>query len=186
MIGEKISNQKIIGILMGSAGATILILYHGDLSFSANTFTGNLMALLNTLAYAFYMVLIKPVMVKYHPITVMKWVFLFGFITALPFTLGSLSTFSAGNLGAGQWLALAFVIIATTFMAYLLTIFALKYLEAGVVSFYIYFQPIIATAIAFWLGKHDFTPSKVIAIMTIFAGVYLVSKKQNGRTEPIN
>jgi len=179
MIGEKISNQKIIGILMGSAGATILILYHGDISFSSNTFTGNLMALLNTLAYAFYMVLIKPVMVKYHPITVMKWVFLFGFLSALPFTLGSLSTFSAGNLEAEQWFALAFVIIATTFLAYLLTIFALKYLEAGVVSFYIYFQPIIATAIAFWLGKHDFTPSKVIAIMTIFAGVYLVSKKKN-------
>jgi drug/metabolite transporter (DMT)-like permease len=115
----------------------------------------------------------------------MKWVFLFGFLSALPFTLGSLSEFSADNLGYEQWFALAFIIIATTFMAYLLTIFALKYLEAGVVSFYIYFQPIIATAIAFWLGKHDFTPSKVIAVITIFAGVYLVSKKRNDSSDPI-
>lgn len=181
LIKEKISLLKIGGIILGSAGAVILILYRGEISFRSNTFTGNLMALLNTMAYAIYMVLIKPVMGKYHPITVMKWVFIFGFISALPFTVGSLSTFSASKLEAGQWFALVFVIVGTTFLAYLFTIFALKYLEAGVVSFYIYLQPIIASSIAFWLGKQDFTPSKGIAVMMIFAGVYFVSKKPNSK-----
>ena len=89
-------------------------------------------------------------------------------------------SFSADKLGSGQWIALAYVIVGTTFLAYLLTIFALKFLEAGVASFYIYLQPLIASGMAFWLGKQDFTVAKGFAVMMIFTGVYLVSRKKNG------
>jgi drug/metabolite transporter (DMT)-like permease len=185
LINEKISAVKISGIIMGTAGAVILILHHGEISFSSNTFSGNLMALLNTIAYAVYLVLIKPVMAKYHPVTVMKWVFLFGFLAALPLTIGSLTTFSTNNFAAGQWFGLAYVVIGTTFLAYLLTIFALKYMEAGVVSFYIYLQPLIASGIAFWLGKQDFTIGKGFAVLMIFTGVYLVSKRKNNNLQHV-
>ena len=185
LIGEKVSTFKISGIILGSVGAVILILHRGEISFRSDTFTGNLMALLNTLAYAIYMVLIKPVMAKYHAITVMKWVFLFGFLFAVPLTFSSMLTFSVDNLGSGQWLALAYVIVATTFLAYLLTIYALKYLEAGVASFYIYLQPLIASGMAFWLGKQDFTVAKALAVMMIFIGVYLVSRKKTGNLAQI-
>lgn len=125
-------------------------------------------------------------MAKYHPITVMKWVFLFGFLSAVPLTAGSLATFSTSDFDAGQWFALAYVVIGTTFLAYLLTIFALKYLEAGVVSFYIYLQPLIASGIAFWLGKQDFTTGKRFAVLMIFTGVYLVSKKKNNNLQHVS
>ncbi|MGB4123547.1 MAG: DMT family transporter, partial [Bacteroidales bacterium] len=73
LLRENVTFLKIIGIGMGAAGAVLLITYQGELSFSSNTFTGNLMALLNTLAYSFYLIIIKPIMKKYSPITVMKW-----------------------------------------------------------------------------------------------------------------
>jgi len=177
LINERISTLKAIGILMGAIGAVMLILYRGNISFDSDTFSGNLLALLNTIAYSVYLVLIKPLMTKYKPITVMKWVFFAGFVFCIPFTLPSMLKISFASFTATSWLSLAYVVVATTFLAYLLTIYALKYVEASVASYYIYLQPFIATLIAFWLGKQDFTLAKGLAAVLIFTGVYFVSRK---------
>ncbi len=185
MIKEKVTFIKITGILLGATGAVILILYRGEISFSSDTFTGNFLALLNTLAYAVYIVLIKPVMARYKPVTVMKLVFLFGFIFILPITLNSIFSVQWNKLDTENWLSLLYVVIATTFLAYLLTIYALKYVEASVASFYIYLQPVIATIIALGLGKQFFTITKALAALLIFGGVYLVSRRQKNSSEQV-
>lgn len=177
MIKERISFFKVAGIILGAGGAVVLITYRGDLSFNSDTFTGNLLAVLNTLAYAIYLVIIKPLMNKYGSITIMKWVFFFGTLFAIPVTIDSAFSLSFAGFSAYTWFSLFFVIVVTTFMAYLLTINALKYVEAGVVSYYIYLQPVIATLISFWLGLQLLTWQHGLAAAMIFAGVYLVSKK---------
>jgi drug/metabolite transporter (DMT)-like permease len=177
LIKERISTFKVIGILLGAGGAIMLITYRGNVSFDSHTFTGNLLALLNTLAYAIYLVAIKPVMNKYHSITIMKWVFLFGMIFTIPVTIGAVNDLDFSAFGAFNWFSLFYVIVGTTFGAYLLTIFALRYVEAGVVSYYIYLQPVIATLISFWLGAQLLTWQHGVGAAMIFTGVYLVSKK---------
>ncbi|OYT12884.1 MAG: EamA family transporter [Bacteroidetes bacterium 4572_114] len=178
LIRERVTFLKAIGILLGATGAVVLILYSGNISLSSDTFTGNLLALLNTLAYAVYLVLIKPMMVKYKPFTVMKWVFFVGFVFCVPATLPSMLEISFATFNTSTWLSLVYVVVATTFLAYLLTIFSLKYVEASVASYYIYLQPFIASVIAFWLGKQDFTFAKGLAATLIFVGVYFVSRKR--------
>lgn len=182
LIREKITGRKVTGIALGASGALILVLYGNHADFGSETFTGNLFAMLNMLAYALYMVIIKPVMRKYHPITVMKWVFLTGLITAFPVTFSHLPSISFTNFETTTWLSLLYVIVATTFLAYLLTIYALKQVEAGVVSYYIYLQPIVVAVIAFWLGQQNFTLSKLFAAILIFSGVYLVSGRNRNRS----
>ena len=86
IIGEKISLQKIIGIALGATGASYLILHQGSISFTSNTFVGNLFVLINAASYAAFLVIVKPLMKKYSAITVMKWVFLFGTIYVIPFS----------------------------------------------------------------------------------------------------
>jgi len=86
LIKERITTRKVGGIVLGASGALILLVYGNHVDFGSDTFKGNLLAVCNMLAYALYMVIIKPVMRKYHPFTVMKWVFLTGFITTLPIT----------------------------------------------------------------------------------------------------
>jgi drug/metabolite transporter (DMT)-like permease len=177
LIKERVSAFKIAGILLGAGGAVVLITYRGDLSFGSHTFAGNLLALLNTMAYAIYLVIIKPVMNKYSSITIMKWVFLFGTLFTIPVTITSAVKISFAEFAAFNWFSLFYVIIGTTFGAYLLTIFALRYVEAGVVSYYIYLQPLIATLISFWLGVQLVSWQHGLAAAMIFLGVYLVSKK---------
>jgi len=174
---EKVTPLKIAGILLGSAGSVIMIVYHGDITFDSDTFKGNLFALLNTLAYAVYLIMIKPVMNKYSSVAVMKWAFGFGVLFSVPISFQSMLSVSFSNFIASAWSALVFVVVATTFLAYLFTIYALKRVEASVVSFYIYLQPFIAALITAWMGVQPFTVSKVVAAIFIFTGVYLVSGK---------
>jgi len=178
LIKEKVTLKKTAGIILGASGALILILYGNNADFGSDTFTGNLFALINMLAYALYLVIIKPVMARYHPFTVMKWVFLAGLVTTLPITFTHLPEISFSGFAPQSWVSLIYVVIATTFLAYLLTIYALKHVEASVASFYIYLQPVIVAIIAFWIGRQDFTLSKVIAALLIFTGVYLVSRRE--------
>ncbi|HNV49591.1 MAG TPA: DMT family transporter [Bacteroidales bacterium] len=185
LLRENVTFLKIIGIGMGAAGAVLLITYQGELSFSSNTFTGNLMALLNTLAYSFYLIIIKPIMKKYSPITVMKWAFLYGTIFSLPLTLHSAIDISFEGFTINTWFSLFFVIVLTTFMAYLLTIYGLKYLDAGVVSYYVYLQPIIVTGIAYFISSNPLSWQHIIAASLIFGGVWLVSLKNPRLTTPL-
>jgi drug/metabolite transporter (DMT)-like permease len=69
----------------------------------------------------------------------------------------------------------AFVVIGTTFMAYLLNVYALKTVSSTTVSFYIYLQPLIAAFAATILGTDQLSMSMISSAILIFSGVYLVS-----------
>ena len=75
---ERITSNKWIGIILGMAGAVMVILTTGNMSLQSATFTGNVLVFINAAAFALYLVLIKPLMTKYHPMTVIRWIFIFG------------------------------------------------------------------------------------------------------------
>jgi drug/metabolite transporter (DMT)-like permease len=120
----------------------------------------------------------KPYMQKYQTVTVMKWIFLFGFIYISPFGMDDLLAVKWTSLSSQTLFAMAFVVVATTFLAYLLNTYALKALSSSVVSMYIYLQPFLATLIAVILGKDELTVIKVISATLIISGVYLASRKK--------
>jgi drug/metabolite transporter (DMT)-like permease len=139
---------------------------------------GNIFILINISAYAMYLVLIKPMMESYHPFTVMKWVFIFGFIAVAPFTSHTL--FELGNdvLTTNTLLSLAYVVLGTTMLAYLLTIYGLKYLKASSAGYYIYLQPLMAGLIGLIGFGEVITLQKILSAVLIFAGVYFVNRKR--------
>lgn len=175
VIGERITPQKVGGIFIGICGAAGLILYKNQLSISSTGFIGDLFIFLNATSYAIYLVLVKPLMKKYQPITVIKWVFLFGFLFVFPFGFNEFTTINWESFPTNIWYAFAFVIVGTTFLAYLFNIYGLKELNPTVVSTYIYSQPLIATVVALILQKDELSWVKIISALFIFAGVYLVS-----------
>lgn len=175
MLKEKITSRKVLGVLIGACGAVILILYGQKLNFNRNGMLGDFMVMINAISYAIYLVLVKYLMKKYHPITVVKWVFVFGAIFAFPFGIGQLSEIEWASFTSWVWIAVAYVLIFTTFFAYLLNAFALKTVQASTASTYIYLQPLLATMIAVLVASDHLAPLKVISGILIFIGVYLVS-----------
>ena len=171
---ESVTWQKILGLVLGSAGA-LLILGGKGFSFNSGTVWGDFLILVNATSFAIYLVIVRPLMKKYHPLTVIKWVFFFGLIPVFFFGLGQFNQVDWTNLPPQIWACLAFIVICTTFFAYLLSILALRSVHSSVVGAYIYLQPVVATIISISLGRDHITLEKVVSAMLIFSGVYLVS-----------
>ena len=181
LASETITKRKILGIALGATGAISLITYGGAVELNTDHFWGNIMVLINAASYGVYLVLVKPLMQKYKPITVISWVFLFGFIYVIPFGWGEFQVIEWTSMPTEILWKAAFVVICTTFMAYLLNIYGLKSLNPSTVSTYIYLQPVLASLVAIFAGSDSLSPIKIGAALIIFAGVYLVSvrPKQN-------
>lgn len=177
ILKEKVTSQKILGILLGASGAIVLIAYGQKVQFQRNQALGDLMILINSTSYGIYLVLVKSLMKKYHPITVVKWVFSFGILFVFPFGIEQLSLVDWNSFSTNIWIAVVYVLLFTTFLAYLLNAFALKAVHASTASTYIYLQPLLATLIAIIVGGDQLVPIKLISGLLIFLGVYLVSAK---------
>lgn len=180
ILKEPITRKKVLGIACGAGGALLLILGSQPNSqnvSSANNMTiiGDLLVLFAQFCYAFYIVFYKDFVNKYSLITIMKWLFTYSFICILPF--------SARDLIATQWKDLtseiiwgiAFVVIGATFISYMLIVIGQKNLRPTVAGMYNYIQPLVACVVAICLGMESFNIVKIIAIMLIFSGVYLVT-----------
>jgi drug/metabolite transporter (DMT)-like permease len=185
MLKEKISSIKILGIILGATGALMIILSAGKGDFRSGTMLGNLLILINAGSWAFYLVLIKPLMEKYDSITVMKWVFFFGLIIVSPFTIKSFASTTFSTIPFTIWLSISFVVLGATIIAYFLNNYSLKTVSASVNGIYIYLQPLIASVIAILYGKDELTVSKTIAALLIMAGVYFVTRKRKISNLPI-
>ena len=174
IIKEKPSILRLIGIVIGLGGACFIILQNNT-DNEGSTLFGNLLIILNATSYGLYLVLVKPLMSKYSPLTVIKWVFTFGLIMVLPFGLTELDTI-IWNMPNDIILKIGFVIIFTTFFCYLFNIYGVKRVSPTVVSSYIYLQPILTSFIAVVSGHETISSAMIVSSLLIFLGVYLVSK----------
>lgn len=184
ILNEKITLTKFIGISIGAIGAVLLIWY-GKKAIGTSSVLGNLFVFINACSYAVYLVLVKPLMAKYNPVTIISWVFLFGFIFTFPFGIQDFLTTNFAAFTLNTYLAVAFVIIGTTFLAYLLNIYALNHVSPSVIGSYIYLQPAISFIMVSiytfaWNHKEyaqDINLVKILSCILVVAGVYLISKK---------
>ena len=174
---EVITKQKILGLSLGVIGALLIIIFKADFSFDSNTWPGDVMILMNAASYGVYLVIVKPLMTKYQPLTIIKWVFTFGLLYVIPFGFYDFMAIEWSSFTTTIWLETAFVVICTTFFAYLLNIFALKKLQPSTVSTYIYTQPVLASFFAIIMGKDELSLVKIVGAVLIFTGVYIVSKR---------
>lgn len=194
VLGIEITRRKLIGIGLGAVGATSLLLLSSDagITMTGASVKGDLLILVNALSYGVYLVAVKPLMKKYKPLTVIAWVFLFGGLIAVPFGFGEVMEINWEGLEMAHWQSIVFVIVGTTFLAYLLNIAALGMVEPTVVSIYIYLQPLIVTGLSICLAYMGYVNYSVglnfktlMAASAIFIGVWLVSVPRDWLKERI-
>lgn len=179
LIKEKFSINKFMGLALGIGGATLLVLVKDVQSSNSSSLLGDMFVLINAVSYAFYMVIVRPLMEKYNALHVLRWVFTFGAIFILPIALPDFIATDWSVFGTAQWVALAFVVLFVTFISYLFTVYGLKALGPSVTGAYIYTQPVFATIIAMVFAGEHFTMIKALAAVLIFSGVYLVNRKKS-------
>lgn len=167
---------KILGIIIGASGAILIITSNGNFSFDSDNFLGDIIIAINAVMYASYLVWVKPLMAKYHPMTVMRWMFLFGGIAVLLFGWDELIVTDFSAIPTIAFWAIGFIVVCATFLTYLLNVIGLQYVNPTTVSIYVYIQPLIVAVIVSMLGKNTFDTTKLLAMVLVFVGVYLVNK----------
>ncbi|MEX0313188.1 MAG: DMT family transporter [Allomuricauda sp.] len=177
-IKERITWNKGLGVFMGFVGVLGLILFGAEIRQDApNIPLGNMLFVLNATVYGSYLILVKKLVEKYHPFTLMKWLFTIGLIIAFPVTYPEFSEIDWANMPLWAFGVIAFVVIGTTFMTYLFNVFALTQLKASTLGVFMYLQPLIGILFALFSGKDHLTLVKVLATTLVLLGVYLASKK---------
>lgn len=174
---EAITRIKIIGIIIGFAGAIVLTVYGKSNMVGDNIVLGNVLVLINAISYSFYVIIVKKLTDKYHPFAFIKWLFLFGLILVLPFGFTELMTVEIETFTPYISFSVMFIIIGSTFLTYILNPLALSKLKASTVSIFLYIQPVIAGTFAIMMGSDSINFIKIIAVGLIFTGVFLVTKK---------
>ena len=136
---------------------------------------GDLLVLLAQFCYALYIVLYKDFVNKYSLVTIMKWMFTYAFVCVLPFSFGGVAATDWPALGGGAIVAIAFIVAGGTFLSYMLVVVGQKRLRPTVAGMYNYIQPLVASIVAVCWGMDRFNVVKVLAVVLIFGGVYLVT-----------
>lgn len=183
IIRDPFNLKRTIGVIIGAVGAILLTLSSG--STSSESVLGDIYLLINVASYAVYLVIAKPLMSKYSPLTVITYVFSFGmlFILIYPPTLSEFVATDFGAITSDAMWKIVYVVIGVTFLTYLLTMYGLKYTSPTVSSAYIYTQPVLVIVFAYALASigwaEDYTDTitweKIIYMIIIFIGVYITS-----------
>lgn len=176
---EPVTGKKAGGVLLGLAGALLLIFFGGNAGKAGTSnIWGDLLCLLSQISYGVYLVFFQGIIKKYSPVVLMKWKYTFGAMVLLPVSFTGLLHVDWSALPSQQWAGLAYILLFGTFLSYLIVPLGQKYLRPTVVAMYNYLQPIAAAVVAIMWGLDSFNIFKLIAIVLIFSGVMLVNKSR--------
>lgn len=177
-IKEKITLTKGLGILLGLIGAVTLILFGAEIRSDApNIPLGNFLFVVNATFYGSYLILVKKLIEKYHPLVLLKWLFTVAVFVNFPLTFSEVLAIEWSALPLNIIGAIIFVVLGTTFGTYLLNAFALTQLKASTIGAFVYMQPLVGVLFALFAGKDQLTGIKLLAMTLVLLGVYLASKK---------
>ncbi|HQW83488.1 MAG TPA: DMT family transporter [Ferruginibacter sp.] len=177
ILKERIGLFKILGLALGIAGALVLILAKEVAGNADNIFFGDVLIIINAVSYTIYFVMVKPLMIKYDPVIILRWVFTAGFLLVLPFGWTEFIEIPWVQYNSIDIISMILIVFTGTFLAYLFNLYGIKSLGASVAGFYIYTQPVFAALIAMLFLHEQLTTNKILAALLIFSGVYLSNKQ---------
>lgn len=178
LLREGFTPLKFFGLILGIGGAALLILLKDSTHSGKDILLGDIMVIINAVSYAFYLVLVRPLMQTYSGIQVLRWIFTLGSLVILPFGMKEFLATNWAAFGFSQWMALAAVGVGATFLAYLLNVYGINIIGASATGAYIYTQPVFAALIAIFFAGEHFSLVKFVAAVLIFTGVYLANLKK--------
>ena len=141
ILKEPITRKKSFGVFMGVSGGLLLVFSSTHATDSISSLDGDMMMIVSGLMYAIYLVLSKPLSLRYSSVTMMKWMFLFTTLTLVPFTFRHVLDAPAFHREVWDFTelgAIFYVLFGATFLPYLLIPMSLKRIRPTTVSMYNY------------------------------------------------
>ena len=180
ILKEPITGQKAGGVLLGCAGAVIIITTSATAgNAKVGNIWGDLLCISAQLSFALYLSLFKPLIQKYSLFTVNKWMFTWATLIIWPFTLGHVSSIDFASVPMSTWWETGFVVFFGTYISYICMMVGQQTLRPTVVSVYNYMQPLVSVSVSVAAGLAVFKTSQALAAILVFSGVWFVVKSKS-------
>lgn len=180
ILKEPITWQKAGGVLLGCAGAVIIITTSATAgNAKVGNIWGDLLCMSAQLSFALYLSLFKPLIQKYSLFTVNKWMFTWATLIIWPFTLGHVSSIDFASVPMSTWWETGFVVFFGTYISYICMMVGQQTLRPTVVSVYNYMQPLVSVSVSVAAGLAVFKTSQALAAILVFSGVWFVVKSKS-------
>lgn len=180
ILKEPITWQKAGGVLLGCAGAVIIITTSATAgNAKVGNIWGDLLCMSAQLSFALYLSLFKPLVQKYSLFTVNKWMFTWATLIIWPFTLGHVSSIDFASVPMSTWWETGFVVFFGTYISYICMMVGQQTLRPTVVSVYNYMQPLVSVSVSVAVGLAVFKTSQALAAILVFSGVWFVVKSKS-------
>ena len=169
---DRFTPMKVLGMALGLAGALVVILSGSGMQAPSDKLGGDAVVLLAIVASSFSMVWLKELIMRYKPVTLLRWIYPVAAVMMLPIGLGPLLRTDFSAMPAHVAWIVAYVAVVPTFGPNYLLIYSLHYVKPTISSIYFYLEPVIATAIS--VAMDTLSWDRALASLAVFAGVLLV------------
>lgn len=173
----KITRWMLVGLIVGFAGVLIIFYdYLGQLK-NPSFLGGVILALISTLSWSFgtvYTSRQKP------PIDILFSVGLQMLMAGVLILIACAITgkyVNLANADQSSWIALSYLIVFGSLVAYSAYVFAITKLPPTLVSIYAYINPIVAVGLGWWLLSEKMNLNMIIGTIVTIGGVFLVNRE---------
>lgn len=173
--GSKIPAMAWLGILLGFGGVCIIFYDHLVELFDPDFQLGVWLGLLAALAWAFGTIYTKEFAPDFNPYLSIGWQMLISGITLNIIATATGDVIPLADVKLYTWVAIAFLVIVSSILAFMAYLYALQRLPTGLVSTYAYINPIIAVISGSLFIKEKITMLLIIGAIVTLTGVYIVN-----------
>jgi drug/metabolite transporter (DMT)-like permease len=177
VLREKLGSAKVAGLLLGFAGAA-LVVTRGKLSgglLALPTTRGDLLILASTVNWAVYSVVGRRTLARLGSARATAFAMLAGWTMLAPLFVLRAGWTEYARLSPAGWAAIAFLGIGCSGLGYLFWYAALEKLETSRVAAFLYLEPLVTLAAAVVLLGEPVHATTVAGGLIVLAGVFLVS-----------
>jgi drug/metabolite transporter (DMT)-like permease len=178
LLKERLGWTKTLGILLAFFGVLVVV-SKGDLtSLSIGKFgaPGDILILLSAVNWAVFSALSRRGL-KTHPATLMMfYVMSFGWLFTSVLFLTTNGFAEISELTIHRWMAVAFLGVFCSGLAYIAWYDALKALSTAETGVFLYTEPLVAVIVAFFILGESITLASLTGGAVILFGVWLVNR----------
>jgi drug/metabolite transporter (DMT)-like permease len=173
---ERFTVAKVAGMLVAMAG--VLALELSNRNSGVATPFGDFLAFLGTLAFSIYTVVGKDLTVRYGSIPMNMLAYAVGSVTLLPLSWVNRASFHPSQISTEAWLSLAYMVIFSSVIAYLVYYYALTHMSASRLSAFTYVEPVLAAILAYLMLGEPVTWALAVGGAMVLAGVWVAERSR--------
>ena len=165
---EPFSYRKLAGVLLGFAGAVLVIL-NGSLSLSLSSI-GDILIIFSAICWAIYSILGKKMLKNYDAFSLTTYAFIIGTILFVPFIYKDIWRLEISFTG---WLIILYLSLICSVFAYVAWYYVLEKANATEVAIFLNLIPVFAMIMAHFILGEKITPYTLIGAVFIIYAIYL-------------